>query len=229
MEKNRAAAMIRHFLFDLDNTLYPLDQTELLHEVRKKMEDWICTHLHIPRQEARRLREFYRERYGSTLRGLCRHYGVDPEKFLREVHDTIDPRRFLQPNEALRNVLENLPAPASILSNAPASWVERVLKALGVRSFFEHIFDIAFADYRGKPDPEVYRACLAHLKLSPEQVVFLEDDPANAEAAAEVGLVTFWVGKGKPPKGVAGAVPSVLAMPERLTQVCEGSGVSSCR
>lgn len=221
--------MIRHFLFDLDNTLYPFDQTELLHEVRKKMEDWICTHLQTAPEEARRLRELYREQYGSTLRGLCRHHGVNAKQFLREVHDAIDPRGFLRPNEALRRMLKDLPAPSSVLSNAPAAWVERVLEALGVRAFFEHIFDIAFADYRGKPDPEVYRACLAHLKLSPDQVVFLEDEPANAEAAAEVGLITFWVGKGAPPKGVAGVVPSVLALPECLTQIGKGLGVSSCR
>jgi putative hydrolase of the HAD superfamily len=41
-----------------------------------------------------------------------------------------------------------------------------------------------------KPDPEVYRQCVARLGATPAQVLFIDDSAANAHGAAQAGLAT---------------------------------------
>jgi glucose-1-phosphatase len=40
-----------------------------------------------------------------------------------------------------------------------------------------------------KPDPEIYRRCLAHLGVRPEQALFIDDKPINAQGARAAGLM----------------------------------------
>lgn len=42
-----------------------------------------------------------------------------------------------------------------------------------------------------KPDPEAYRAALAHTDATPEQVVFVDDKQLNVDAAAELGMIAI--------------------------------------
>jgi epoxide hydrolase-like predicted phosphatase len=39
-----------------------------------------------------------------------------------------------------------------------------------------------------KPDPAIYQHALDELGIEPEQAVFIDDDPANAEAATKLGM-----------------------------------------
>jgi HAD superfamily hydrolase (TIGR01509 family) len=42
-----------------------------------------------------------------------------------------------------------------------------------------------------KPDPEIYRRCVAALGFAPEQTLFIDDKAANAEGARSAGLMAF--------------------------------------
>ena len=42
-----------------------------------------------------------------------------------------------------------------------------------------------------KPDPRIYRHCLAHLGLEPPQALFVDDRADNIEGAARIGLRTL--------------------------------------
>lgn len=42
-----------------------------------------------------------------------------------------------------------------------------------------------------KPDPRIYRVLLERYNLKAEQCVFIDDNPANAQAARELGFVTI--------------------------------------
>lgn len=72
-----------------------------------------------------------------------------------------------------------------LLSNA-TSRLNADLAALGISSYFDHIFnssEIGFA----KPDERIYAHIEKALDLDPEQIVYVDDGPANVDTAIERG------------------------------------------
>jgi putative hydrolase of the HAD superfamily len=65
-------------VFDLDHTLYTADGDQ-----HAAMEERICRfvqqHLGMARDPAWALQKRYLQDYGSTLAGLIRHHGIDPD------------------------------------------------------------------------------------------------------------------------------------------------------
>ncbi|MBO4750660.1 MAG: HAD family phosphatase [Lachnospiraceae bacterium] len=47
---------------------------------------------------------------------------------------------------------------------------------------------LSWKDQLIKPDPEIYKLCLARFGLKPEESVFVDDLPANVEAARRLGI-----------------------------------------
>ena len=94
------------WIFDLDNTLYPPD-CEIMALMEAKMTVFVARETGLPPDEARALQKRYLHEHGTTLAGLMAHHGVDPERFLTEVHDVaLD---SLKPYPALTAGLERLP------------------------------------------------------------------------------------------------------------------------
>jgi putative hydrolase of the HAD superfamily len=68
----------------------------------------------------------------------------------------------------------------------------------GLRGWtIEHKIDDAFDDMTisaefgiAKPDPRIYRRALDNLNVRPEEAIFVDDVPANIEAAKEIGMYT---------------------------------------
>lgn len=179
-------------LFDLDNTLYdPAHDLFSLIDVR--INRYMREVVGIAAQEVDDLRRDYWRRYGVTLQGLIRHYGVDPEDYLHYVHD-VDVTARLAADPVLGAVLDSLPQRKAVFTNGSSCHAERVLGALGIRDRFEAIFDIRVAGYQPKPWPQPYQAILACLGLSAAQCVMVEDSVPNLETAKALGMVTVLVG-----------------------------------
>jgi putative hydrolase of the HAD superfamily len=63
-----------------------------------------------------------------------------------------------------------------------------------VDELFDFVVDSSSAGVR-KPDPRIFQIALDHLDgVSPEEVIFLDDYPANVEAARALGLHSLLVG-----------------------------------
>lgn len=77
---------VRHWVFDLDNTLYP-PAVRLFDQIEVRMTDFVMQALDVDRARADHLRLHYWRTYGTTLAGLMREHGVDPAPYLLEVHD----------------------------------------------------------------------------------------------------------------------------------------------
>ncbi|XP_059510966.1 acyl-CoA dehydrogenase family member 10-like isoform X2 [Stegostoma tigrinum] len=45
-----------------------------------------------------------------------------------------------------------------------------------------------------KPNPEIYKLCLEHLKVHPTESIYLDDSGQNLEPAAQLGMITIKVG-----------------------------------
>src|SRR3546814_8950463 len=76
---------IDSLIFDLDNTRYP-PSAKLFDLIDDRMGAFIMRLLGCDAVEARRVQKDYFHDHGTTMAGLMRHHGVDPEHFLTDVH-----------------------------------------------------------------------------------------------------------------------------------------------
>ncbi len=185
---------LRHvevWLFDLDNTLYPADSGFMgLIEVR--MTDFVARETGLPRAEARALQKKYLHEHGATLAGLMAYHGVDPERFMDEVHDvSLD---GLTPDPALDTALARLPGRRLVFTNGDRRHADRVLERLGLAERFEAVFHIASADYVPKPNPATFARMAREHGVDPAVAVFFEDSAKNLAPAAAMGMTTVLVG-----------------------------------
>lgn len=88
--------------FDLDDTLYP-PSTGLWKAIRERIELFMLQEMSLPDYEIPRLRQFFLETYGTTLRGLQATYSVNADDFLTFVHD-LPLEQYLKPDPDLRDV-----------------------------------------------------------------------------------------------------------------------------
>lgn len=181
-------------LFDLDNTLYT-EESGIFDLIDDRMNQWLTSHLEVPREEVEEFRYKYFARYGTTLRGLMLHHNVDPKAFLEYVHD-VPVRDFLSMDLELRKVLQWVRARKVIFTNSDAAHANRILDALGVVDLFEKIFDIEEMQFVPKPNPEPYHLVLKYLQVPPDQCLLIDDMERNLKPAREMGIHTILIGDG---------------------------------
>jgi len=179
------------WLFDLDNTLYPIE-AQFMGLIETKMTTFVARQTGLPRDEAYALQKRYLSEHGTTLSGLMAHHGVDPEAFLDEVHDV--PLDGLTPDPKLRAALQRLPGRRLIFTNGDARHAARVLDRLNIADQFEAVFHIASADYVPKPNPATFDRMVREHAVDPKRTVFFEDSVKNLAPAAALGMTTVLVG-----------------------------------
>jgi len=178
-------------VIDLDNTLYRAS-SGVFARMDARMNRFIERRLSVDTDEANRLRRTYWDRYGTTLRGLMLHHGIDPEAFLDEVHD-IGVDTLLAADRELDTALAAMPGRKVIHTNGTREHAERVLAALAIRHHFHAIYDIRFNDYRPKPCPETLAMLLAAEQTTPSCAIVIDDMADNLAAAAHLGARTAWI------------------------------------
>ena len=186
--------MFSTVFFDLDDTLYPAG-CGLWRTIKDRMNLYMIERLHIPAEEVPALREKLFREYGTTLRGLERHYPVDVADYLAFVH-AVPLRDYIKPDPRLRAALEKLPARKLIFTNADVAHAVRVMNVIGVRDCFDGIIDVnAIAPYC-KPMPESFEIALKLAgERDPRQCVMIDDLPRTTKAAHEFGLFSILFGQ----------------------------------
>lgn len=181
------------WLFDLDNTLYPA-AIDLFAQIDVRMRGYIARFLGLDLDEAYSLQKKYFDQYGTSMRGLMDLHGLDPAPFLDHVHD-IDVS-VLDPAPLLEQALAALPGRKLVFTNASVAHARRVLDRLGVDHHFNDIFDIVAAEFRPKPEPEIYSQLIEQHVIDPQRTVMVEDMARNLLPAAALGMTTVWVRTG---------------------------------
>jgi putative hydrolase of the HAD superfamily len=181
---------IETWIFDLDNTLYPL-ACNLFREVEERMDAFIMAELDINYDEAHRMRRDFFARHGTTLRGLMLDHGVEPTHFLDYVHE-ID-LSGVPADPTLVAAINRLPGRKLVFTNSTVRHAERVMARIGLTGHIEAVHDIVASDYLPKPHPKAYAALLAGHRVVPETALFVEDMARNLEPAAALGMTTAWV------------------------------------
>jgi len=183
-------AHVTHWVFDLDNTLYP-PAPRLFDQIEVRMTRYVMDALGVARAEADRLRLKYWHEHGTTLAGLMREHGVDPGPYLTHVHE-ID-LSVLDPDPELRGRIAALPGRKIVYTNGCAPYAERVLQARGLSGVMDAVYGVEHAGFRPKPEPEAFRAVFAADGVAPERAAMFEDDPRNLAAPHGMGMRTVHV------------------------------------
>jgi putative hydrolase of the HAD superfamily len=186
----RPLAEIETWIFDLDNTLYPVS-CRLFDQIHARMTRFVADRLELTPEAALAVQKTYFREHGTTLRGLMTVDRIDPDDFLAFVHEvdlSCVPR-----DPVLVAALSALPGRKIVHTNGSRSHAERVLDHLGIAGLFCGIVDIAAADYEPKPALAGYHELLRRHGVSPPTAMMVEDMAKNLVPAAAMGMTTAWV------------------------------------
>lgn len=97
----------------------------------------------------------------------------------------------------------------AVATSAPTSNLTFILDALGIRHYFDALFDISHVT-RPKPDPQVYELAIAALGSWPADAVVFEDSMAGIRAGKGAGAKVVGVATTHDPAELAPFVDDVI-------------------
>ncbi len=186
---------VDHWVFDLDNTLYPAS-ANLFDQIDKKMCAYIADYLGLSHAEAYKVQKSYFREHGTSLRGMMENHHMDPGPYLDYVHE-ID-LSVIEIDRRMNAALDRLPGRKVVFTNAATNYALNVLERLGIAHHFDGVFDIVDADYVPKPEPSVYDTVVERFGIDPTSAVMVEDIARNLRPAADLGMRTVWVMTDRP-------------------------------
>ncbi len=188
---NPALSHVDTWVFDLDQTLYPAE-AEVMALIEGKMTAFVAREVGLPYDEAYRLQKSYLSEHGTTLAGLMANYGVEPHRFLDEVHDvSID---GLHPDPELNAMIAALPGRKLVFTNGDERHAVRILAKLEMTALFDGVFHLGHADWIPKPNMVTFERMMANHQVVPTTAAFFEDSPKNLKPAHQLGMKTVLVG-----------------------------------
>ena len=181
---------LKNFIFDCDGVLYK-DLESVFGQVSKRMTEYISKKLNLDLIKAKELQTNYFHKYNTSLNGLMIHHKINPNDFLKYVHE-ID-LNFLKKDIILREELVKLKTKKFIFTNGSHEHVLNITKHLGISDLFDGSFDITDCDFVPKPAIQPYKKLIKKFNINPEETVFIEDIAKNLEPAKKLGMKTVWL------------------------------------
>jgi len=204
--------------FDLDATLYPASNG-LWEQIRLRIYKFMLEEIGIPEAEIPATRDKYWTTYGTTLEGLRIHHQVEPDDYLKFVHD-LPLKDFLEPDPVLRGLLETLPQDLWVFTNADHRHASRVLTELGISDLFSGIVDLLALDFIVKPNRKAYQVALKLAGVTdPKKCVMFDDLIQNLIPAKELGFYTSLVGENGSSNQADIQLQSIHDMKEKMPQL----------
>lgn len=185
--------MKKVILIDVDNTLYPRSEG-IFDVIDAKIHKYMKDLLNLNDEQIEKLRISYFSQYGSSLAGLIKDYNIDPEHFLKYVHD-VDIKSKLKPNKQLKEKLHAIDAVKIAFTNAPMEHAQSVLESLGVIDQFIEIFDIYRANFIGKPNMLPYKTIIKQSKA--DKYAMVDDQKINLLTAKQLNISTILISEEK--------------------------------
>ena len=182
-----------YWIFDLDNTIYDIN-LGFFRRISKRMTEYIKDFYNLEDDEALYLQKNMYKKYGLTLRGLMIEKKMDPEPYLKYVHDVYF--NDLKIDNELKNLLKKLKGHKFIYTNASYDHAKNILQAMGIFEEFEMIFDIKDSNYIAKPDYKSYDMMISKFGINNKNIkrsIFFEDTAKNLKPASELDISTVWI------------------------------------
>ncbi|MDI6774399.1 MAG: HAD hydrolase-like protein [Verrucomicrobiota bacterium] len=175
---------IRHIIWDWNGTL--LDDTAACVEALNR----VLGRRGVPSVT----REQYQEVFGFPVRDYYRAIGLtftpgEWDALTREFHDHYAETSQNAPlREGIRETLEALRrqgAPMSVLSASETVILDRMLRARGIRDFFEHVCGLS--DLNAHSKLEIGQKLMARLDLQPAEALLVGDTTHDWDVARALG------------------------------------------
>lgn len=195
---------ISHWVFDLDNTLYPSDAA-VMSQVDRRMTEYVARLLDLPHDKAREVQKTYWRDYGTTLNGLMSNHTVDMHEFLDFVHD-ID-ASVITPDPQLAARIKALPGKRLVYTNGSVGHAENIMARLGIADLFDDIFDVAASGFVPKPHREGFDLFTSRYALPMPESIMFEDSVRNLKTAHDMGFTTVLVRAKEGPRDEESAAP----------------------
>ncbi len=181
---------IKNILFDLDGVLYS-DLEAVFGQVSKRMTKYISNKLNIDLKKAKELQTNYFHKYNTSLNGLMKHHDIEPEDFLKYVHN-ID-LSFMSKDTVLRNELKNLNLKKFIFTNGSKDHANNITTHLGINDLFDGLFDIVDSEFSPKPTAKAFDLMVKKFNINPKETLYIEDIAKNLSIGKERGAITAWL------------------------------------
>ena len=181
---------IKNIVFDLDGVLYQ-DLEAVFGQVSKKMSEYISNKLGLNLKRAKELQTNYFHKYNTSLNGLMIHHKINPDEFLKNVHD-ID-LSFMKKDIVLRKEIEKLNLKKFIFTNGSKEHAKNITKHLGINDLFDGLFDIVDAEFSPKPTAKAFDLMIKKFKINPKETLYIEDIAKNLSIGKERGAITAWL------------------------------------
>lgn len=185
------------YFFDLDNTLYPKSSgiAELMVE---RIELFFVNYLKLPLAESRVLgAKFYKD-YGLAIKGLIKHFSIDPVEYDMYVDGGLALDEILKPYDELTFLMDRLSKRGTcwVFTNAGKFHATRVLQLLRIDHFFSGVIycDYSEPDFPAKPDRSAFiRAMKCANVTDPSKCFFFDDSIGNIRTAQEIGWSVVYI------------------------------------
>ena len=181
---------VEHWIFDLDNTLYPAS-CRLFDQIDQRMTHYVAEFLGVGRAEAYELQKSYFRDFGTTMNGMMVNHQMDPEAYLHFVHD-ID-HSPIEPAPDLARAIAELPGRKLVFTNGSCAHAKAVMVRLGIDQLFDDIHDIKASDYVPKPAKQTYLSMIEQTDVEPLKSAMFEDIARNLEVPFALGMKTVLV------------------------------------
>lgn len=189
-------------LWDLDNTLYRLDDMmEDLFNVAIARAAIDCG-LVMDFDDAVAMARTAYAKTGYSGRYFVDHYGIGRDELHFAFHRHMD-EKVITASLVLQDMVDAARLSHALITHGARDWARRVLQHIGLKHHFpdEQIFALEDTGFEKKSESERgYRAALGVLRLPPEKVVMMEDLAENLVIPKRMGMGTVWLHHGRVPE-----------------------------
>ncbi len=183
-------------VFDFDGTLYE-SKAGIEYQLRPLMAKHAARELNVSTADAIVILRKYRALYKSSVIGLHKYHGIDPEEFLNGVYSNIDITRVTS-RLGLYAELHRLQKiiPISIFTNSNKEFTSKIIKLLGLEGLFSTVLTVEDNNFIRKPELEAYTGMYKILNVYPERVIMFDDITSNLRVVHSLGSKTVLVSNG---------------------------------
>ena len=206
------------WLFDYDLTLYTYKERFVLDSLDKRISLFVQKEFHCSLEEASEIRKDYLMEFGTTLAGLQKKIGTKPDDYFDFIH-TEDGLLFPEYATEKIQLLKKLPGKKFIFTNGRADWACKGISKMGLKPFFEDIFDLKKLNWIGKPHISAYQKVAQFLKekgLQKNQIILLDDAYKNLIPAKEFSWESVLINP-IDTEEFPNQVPTILELPQILS------------
>lgn len=199
--------------WDLDGTLYQNDASIQEAWTNAFYQAGLAHGLEMSAAQAKEDHDEGFKKYGHAIRWCALKYGIEENMFFETMLKFMDVKMIDPCHHTRDHFIRNISREMVVLTSAHKSWALPVLRHIGLDHLFPSTHIIAYNDTDGalkSGSEKPFRMAAEALSAKPEQLIMVEDTPANLVIARDLGMTTVLVTHGAQMKEKPSAVDFIV-------------------